>query len=119
VRVSGVDAEVVCIDRSEQRVVGVRVALAPCLKRLEPRVHARGRELKTVIGHVAVGAGTAVPIQAFEAAVKKRVETTGDRVAAPLRALERPLARVIRRLRAKSGRRWPQRHHQQHCASRK
>jgi hypothetical protein len=60
-----VRAEVIGIDRPEERVVGLGIELAPPLEQLKSRLRARGRELEIVGRHVAVGARPSVAVQAM------------------------------------------------------
>ena len=70
-RVVAVDAEIVRVDRPEQRIVGVGIRSAPQLQKLEPRLHIGGRQLEMVRRHVAVGARAAVAIQPFQPPIEE------------------------------------------------
>ena len=76
-----VGAEIIGVDRPEQRIVGIGIELPPQLKQPEPRLDTRWRELEIVGGHVAVGARASVTAQTLESPVEERAEAACDRVA--------------------------------------
>jgi mRNA-degrading endonuclease toxin of MazEF toxin-antitoxin module len=51
------------------------------LEALESRLNVGRRQLELVLGHVAVGTGPAVAIQALEAPIEKRAEAASGRLA--------------------------------------
>jgi hypothetical protein len=83
-----VRAKVIRIDRSEERVVCLRIELATPLEKLESRFGAGRRQLKIVRGHVAIGAGPPVSAQTVKAPVQERAETARDRIARLRAAVE-------------------------------
>jgi hypothetical protein len=70
-----VGPEVVRVDRSKQRIVGIGMTRPPELEQLESRFDIGRRELEVVRGHVAVGARPSVSAQTVQAAVEEREET--------------------------------------------
>jgi len=72
-------AEVVRIDRAEERIVGVAVEAEPPLQELEAPLRVRGRELEVVGHHVAVVARPPVALT-VRAAVEEVEEAAGHRI---------------------------------------
>ena len=83
-----VAAEVIGIDRPEERIVCLRIELAAPLEQLKSRLRARRRELEIVGRHVAVGARPSVAVQAMYAPVHEGAEPTRDRIARLRTAIE-------------------------------
>ena len=97
--VVAVGPEVVCVDRPKQRVVGIRVALAPDLQALEPGLGVGGRELEMVRRHMTVGAGAPVRAQALQVTVEERLASAFDRAAGLAAAAVSFTVRIRRRCR--------------------
>ena len=105
-RVLAVGPEIIGIDRSKQRVIGVRIPAPPPLEQLEPRFDVGRRELEMVRGHMAVGARTAVGLESAQPAVEERERAAhdgaarlpaADRLPAPIRQrLAGPASRLTR-----------------------
>ena len=70
-RLFAVDAEVVGVDRPEQRIVGLVVVSTPLLQPLESCLHCRRRQPELFRDHVAVGAGAAITVQSTQVAIEK------------------------------------------------
>ena len=81
VRALAVHAEVIRVDRPEQRIVGLWIDEALLLERPQPRERVRGGQLKGILGHVTRGAGAAVPAKAREGLVKEDGLPTGQYLA--------------------------------------
>jgi hypothetical protein len=87
-RVLAVGPEIIGIDRSKRRVIGVRIPAPPPLEQLEPRLDAGRRELEMVRGHMAVGTRATVGVQPVQTPIEK-CEGTAHDGAARLPAAER------------------------------
>ena len=81
VGVLAVRAEVVGVDRPEQRIVGLRIESSEETQKPESLFDVRRRELKMVRGHVAIGAGAAVSVQAAQASIQERQPAADNRSA--------------------------------------
>ena len=86
-------AEIIRVNRPEQRVVGLRIPSAPPLEELESRLGAGRRELEVVGRHVAVGARASVGAETTQPPVEERAEASQDGVARLAAAEERPMQR--------------------------
>jgi len=74
--VVAVGPEIIRIDRPKQRIVGIRIPLAPPLKQSKSRLDAGGRELKTMRRHVAVGARAPVRAQTLQRPIEERAPSS-------------------------------------------
>ena len=72
-----VRAEVIGVDRPEQRIVGIRIEPSEEAQKPESLFDVRRRELEMVGRHVAIGAGTAVSVQPAQPSVQER-QTAAD-----------------------------------------
>ena len=70
-RAVAVDAEVVSVDWTEQRVIGSRIDETRVPEGLELRERSLGRQLESIFGDVAGGAGTAVRPETGERLIEK------------------------------------------------
>ena len=96
-RAVAVGAEIICVNRPEQRIVGIRICFTPLLQQLKSCLDTRGGQLEMIGQHVAIGTGASVRVDAWQIPIGKRLEAAMHRVA-------RLAAAVGGRVRWESGR---------------
>ncbi len=92
-RVLAVDSEVVGVDRTEKRIIGIGHPRTTHAQPLKSRFDVRRRQLETVVGHVAVGAGAAIGAETLQVPVDERPRPAVNRIARVRAAVHRRVAR--------------------------